>query len=79
MYKRQAYTVDGVTNLSDRARYDLVETGISGNKAEKAVKRTIYTSLQGIRLTSPAKGSIVLKTTIYGDGTRSTVKTIIKQ
>ena len=73
-----AYTVDGVTNLSDRARYDLVETGISGNKAEKAVKRTIYTSLQGIRLTSPAKGSIVLKTTIYGDGTRSTVKTIIK-
>lgn len=73
-----AYTVDGVTTLSDRSRYDLVETGISNNSASKAVRQIIYTNPQGVRLSSPTKGSVVLKTTIYDDGTRDTVKTIMK-
>lgn len=72
------YTVDGVSTVSDRTRYTLIETGISSNAAEKAVKATTYVNLQGQRVARPAAGSIVLKTTEYADGTKHTVKELVK-
>lgn len=72
------YTVDGVANTSDRARYTLVEDGINAAAAGKAVKGTTYVNLLGQRVARPAAGSIVLKTVEYTDGTKATVKQLVK-
>lgn len=72
------YTVDGVATSSDRARYTLVEDGISAASASKTVKATTYANLLGQRVARPAAGSIVLKTVEYTDGTKATVKQLVK-
>lgn len=72
------YTVDGVTNVSDRTRYVINETGISAAEAGKAAKAVTYVNLLGQRVARPAAGSIVLKTTEYTDGTKRTVKELVK-
>lgn len=72
------YTVDGVSNTSDRARYTLVEDGINAAAVGKAVKGTTYVNLLGQRVARPAAGSIVLKTVEYTDGTKTTVKQLVK-
>ena len=72
------YTVDGVTNVSDRARYDIVSDGINATAADKAVKSIVCTNLCGQCIDSSAKGSIVLVTKVYADGTKSTVKRVVK-
>lgn len=72
------YTVDGISNTSERARYVLMEDGIDSAAAAKTVKAVTYANLLGQRVARPVAGSIVLKTTEYADGTRTTVKLLVK-
>ena len=68
------YTVDGVTNVSEKASYAAVDApGI----LREPVSVT-YTDLLGRRLDAPAPGSLVIRTTTWSDGTVSTGKTVVK-
>ncbi len=68
------YTVDGVTNVSEKASFAAVEApGI----LREPVSVT-YTDLLGRRLDAPAPGSLVIRTTTWSDGTVSTDKTVVK-
>ena len=78
LYVESVYTVDGRSTVSDRAMYDFDPTGISTSTAALQPTEVYYTSLLGARLNAPAKGSIVLKTTVYADGSRSTAKHVVK-
>lgn len=72
------YTVDGVATASDRALYDFDPTAISDNTAAKLPVATSYFSLQGARLASPLAGTIVLKQTVFADGSKQTEKLLVK-
>lgn len=68
------YTVDGVTNVSEKASYAAVDApGI----LREPVSVT-YTDLLGRRLDAPASGSLVIRTTTWSDGTVSSAKTVVK-
>lgn len=74
-----AYRVNGVENLSDWAVFDNPEKiGIERTEAgNKTVKEVFFTNLLGQTVDEHTKG-IVLKTFLYDDGTRETVKVINK-
>jgi len=72
------YTVDGVATASDRALYDFDPTAISDNTAAKLPVATSYFSLQGAHLASPLAGTIVLKQTVFADGSKKTEKLLVK-
>ena len=60
------YTVDGVANSSSSAS----QSGINSiTSADRKVIEEIFTDLTGRRLTNPAPGSIVIRSTRYDDGT----------
>lgn len=75
---KSVYTVDGVATSSDFATYDFDPTSVSSNAAAKQPVSIAYTSPEGARLSAPRRGSLVLKTTTYADGSRTTVKEIVK-
>lgn len=72
------YTVNGDARVSDRATYNLEETTVGSVTDARVPIATYYTSLQGMRLSAPVRGSLVLKTTVYADGSRQTVKEMAK-
>ncbi|MDE6853525.1 MAG: hypothetical protein K2J38_00545 [Muribaculaceae bacterium] len=68
------YTVDGVTNVSEKAYYASADApGIIRQPVS-----TTYTDLLGRRLDAPTPGSLVIRTTTWSDGTVSTGKTVVK-
>lgn len=75
---RSVYTVDGVANESEAAVYDFDPSAV--NSASDAMRpvSVAYTSPEGMRLASPVRGSLVLKTMVYADGSRKTVKEVVK-
>lgn len=73
-----AYTVDGVTNVSDRARYNFVSNGIHSTTESGTARTTTYANLAGQRLLRPVPGSVVLVTTTRADGTRVIEKRVMR-
>ena len=78
------YTVDGVTNTSDRYVYDVATktgtvepagdpTGICHASAGAEVVKVTYTDLSGRAVTRPGKG-IYIRTCIMSDGSRTSKK-----
>lgn len=80
------YTIDGVTNRTDLVNYN-VETGeetiinaasIDSVNAERKAVSVTYYDLTGRELANPSSG-LVIKRTVYSDGTVRSVKSMIKQ
>lgn len=69
------YVVDGVENVSGVAYYG--STGIREANVEEELEAVVYTDLLGNRVTSPTAG-LYIKTMIYSDGSRKSVKTFVK-
>lgn len=78
LHVESVYTVDGTATASDRALYDFDPTGISSNTAAKQPVSTVYYSMEGAQIATPAKGAIVLKSVTYADGERRVTKEIVK-
>lgn len=73
------YTVDGVATVSDRIVYDIeTSTGISDNAAGLQPVGVAYYSMEGTRINSPKKGSIVLKQSVMADGSKRVEKILVK-
>lgn len=80
------YTIDGVTNRTDLVNYN-VETGeettinaasIDSVDAERKAVSVTYYDLTGREHANPSSG-LVIKRTVYSDGTVRSVKSMIKQ
>ena len=73
------YTVGDVTTVSDRVVYDIATgTGITDKAAAQQPAASAYYSLEGMRLNTPRKGSIVLKQSIMADGSKKVEKYVVK-
>jgi len=67
--------VDGVANISGVAYYG--SSKVSELDMENELETVVYTDLLGNRVTSPSTG-LYIKTMIYSDGSRKSVKTFIR-
>lgn len=73
------YTVDGVTNVSDKYEYDVktqtggTTTGIQDVDKNSNVKPVIYTDMTGRITSNPGKG-IFIRTEVMDNGSRKSVK-----
>lgn len=60
------YTIDGVTNVSDRYVYDVksksgsIVTGITGNAMQQQIKSVTYTDVNGRKVGNPQKGLYII-------------------
>lgn len=74
------YTVDGVTNVSDRYVYDVASktggvSGITANRTAKGIKSITYTDVNGTAVEHPHKG-LYIKTVTYSDNTKVNSKVL---
>lgn len=69
---RAVYTAGGETNYSN------MTNGIASSTLAKSVKKVEYTNMQGCRITSPTKGSLVIKTITYSDGIQRSRKMVVR-
>ena len=69
------YTVDGDARVSGRALYSGIDSVT--NNVSPVVSET-YTDILGRRVSSPAPGSFIIKTSVHSDGTRTVSKHIVR-
>lgn len=69
------YTVDGDARVSQRAIYSGIES-VSANSSQ--IVSETYTDILGRTVASPAPGSLLIKTSVHADGTRTVSKVIVR-
>lgn len=69
------YTVDGDARVSQRALYSGIES-VAANSSQ--IVSETYTDILGRTVASPAPGSLLIKTSVHADGTRTVSKVIVR-